>query len=101
MQVGMEGQMQVGYEQPGLAVEGGMLMASGEQTLQVNVMNARGLYNADGFLAGKSDPYCICLIPEKPDVKFQTPVINNNLEPEWNHTGRIEGFQAGDSLEFQ
>merc|ERR1719203_243616 len=78
-----------------------MGMAYGEQTLLVNVMNARGLYNADGFLAGKSDPYCICMIPEKPDRKFQTSVIPNCLDPEWNHTGRIENFQAGDSLEFQ
>jgi hypothetical protein len=72
-----------------------------DQTLLVDIVNAQGLYNADGALAGKSDPYCICLIPEKPECKFQTPVINNSLEPEWNHTGRIEGFQAGDSLEFQ
>merc|ERR1712008_174533 len=28
-------------------------------------------------------------------------VINNCLDPEWNHIGRIDGFQAGDSLEFQ
>jgi len=77
------------------------MMVPGEQSLLVNIMNARGLYNADGFLAGKSDPYCICLVPEKPDVKFQTAVIANCLDPEWNHTGRIDGFQAGDSLEFQ
>merc|ERR1719362_1030623 len=77
------------------------MMVPGEQSLLVNIMNARGLYNADGFLAGKSDPYCICLVPEKPDLKFQTAVIANCLDPEWNHTGRIEGFQAGDSLEFQ
>jgi len=78
-----------------------MMMASGEQTLLVSIINAQGLYNADGFLAGKSDPYCICLVPEKPELKFQTAVITNCLDPEWNHTGRIEGFQAGDWLEFQ
>jgi len=100
--VGYEGQLQPGIAQPGMAVGGGgMMMASGEQTLLVSIINAQGLYNADGFLAGKSDPYCICLVPEKPDLKFQTAVISNCLDPEWNHTGRIEGFQAGDSLEFQ
>jgi len=102
MMTGEDGQLQTGVAQTVMAVEGGgMGMASGEQTLLVNVMNARGLYNADGFLAGKSDPYCICMIPEKPDCKFQTSVIPNCLDPEWNHPGRIEGFQAGDSLEFQ
>jgi len=78
-----------------------MMMAPGPQTLLVNIINAQGLYNADGFLAGKSDPYCICLVPEKPETQFKTEVKANTLDPEWNHTGRIEGFQAGDSLEFQ
>jgi len=100
--VGYEGQLQPGMAQPGMAVgEGGMMVASGPQTLLVNIINAQGLYNADGFLAGKSDPYCICLVPEKPETQFKTEVKANTLDPEWNHTGHIEGFQAGDSLEFQ
>jgi len=71
------------------------------QTLLVNIMNAQGLYNADGFLAGKSDSYCICLIPGKKKSQIKTPTLNNCLDPEWNFTGMISDFEAGDALEFQ
>eukprot|EP00420_Gonyaulax_spinifera_P011486 CAMPEP_0197938738 /NCGR_PEP_ID=MMETSP1439-20131203/118614_1 /TAXON_ID=66791 /ORGANISM="Gonyaulax spinifera, Strain CCMP409" /LENGTH=812 /DNA_ID=CAMNT_0043561819 /DNA_START=44 /DNA_END=2483 /DNA_ORIENTATION=+ len=71
------------------------------QALHINILNARGLYNADGFLAGKSDPYCICQIPGKPHSKIQTRTMDNTLDPDWNHTGIIQDFEAGDSLEFQ
>jgi len=81
-------------------VQGGML-SSQPQTLLVNIINARGLYNADGFLAGKSDPYCICLIPGKEKSQFKTPTIDNCLDPDWNFTGTISDFEAGDMLEFQ
>merc|ERR1719461_2140271 len=81
-------------------VQGGVFTGQ-PQTLLVNILNAQGLYNADGFLAGKSDPYCICLIPGKEKSQFKTPTINNCLDPEWNFTGTIPDFEAGDMLEFQ
>eukprot|EP00421_Protoceratium_reticulatum_P065532 CAMPEP_0168406144 /NCGR_PEP_ID=MMETSP0228-20121227/25503_1 /TAXON_ID=133427 /ORGANISM="Protoceratium reticulatum, Strain CCCM 535 (=CCMP 1889)" /LENGTH=1111 /DNA_ID=CAMNT_0008419789 /DNA_START=75 /DNA_END=3410 /DNA_ORIENTATION=- len=87
------------------AQEGGSVEAMAQsrpQTLHINIMRACGLPNMDGILAGKSDPYCMCLVPGKHKLKkFQTKTINNNLDPVWNHTGKIEGFEAGDSLEFQ
>jgi len=91
----------VGEVQPGMGGMTGVVGAGQPQTLLVNVMNARGLYNADGFLAGKSDPYCICLIPGKKKSQFTTPTVNNCLDPDWNFTGKIPEFEAGDSLEFQ
>jgi len=82
-------------------IVGGGVFTGQPQTLLVNIMNAQGLYNADGFLAGKSDPYCICLIPGKEGSQFKTPTINNCLDPQWNCTGTISNFEAGDTLEFQ
>jgi len=71
------------------------------QTLSVNIVRARNLYNADGILAGKSDPYCICTVPGKKTSQFKTPTKNNSLEPEWQYAGKIYDFAACDSLEFQ
>merc|ERR1719410_3111302 len=75
--------------------------AAGVGKLKVTVMRAAGLYNADWGLAGKSDPYVICTVQGKKDKKFQTPVINNNLNPIWNHVGMLKGFVDGDILEFE
>jgi len=101
MEGGQQVMMQGGQEMGGAGMYVGQDGMQVEQVLAVSVMNARGLYNADGFLAGKSDPYCICSIPGKPHAKFTTPTINNCLDPDWNHTEELVGFQLGDSLEFE
>jgi len=75
--------------------------AAGVGRLKVTVMRATGLYNADWGLAGKSDPYVICLVQGKDNSKFQTPTINNNLDPVWNHVAMMKGFVQGEVLEFQ
>lgn len=69
--------------------------------LQVTIVSAEGLYQSDGWLTGKSDPYVICEVPGKPKQKIQTPVINNTLNPTWNHTDVIRNYTMGDGLEFQ
>jgi len=50
------------------------------------VFCANNLPNVD-FLGGKSDPYCVCTLEGlgRPRQIFQTPVINNDSDPEWNH----------------
>merc|ERR1712232_1118195 len=64
-------------------------------------MSARGLRNADCGLAGKSDPYCVCEIPGRTDSKKQTSMVNDQLNPEWNHEfGEISCYFLGDSLTF-
>jgi len=68
--------------------------------LQITVQRANNLYNADGILAGKSDPYVIVEVPGQDDLRFQTPVLNNTLNPVWNFTGEIKGFMDGDFLQF-
>jgi hypothetical protein len=68
--------------------------------LQITVESASNLYNSDGVLAGKSDPYVIVEVPGQENMKFQTEVISNELNPVWNLTGEIEGFMDGDILRF-
>lgn len=69
--------------------------------LQVTVVGAEGLPNVDGWAAGKSDPYVVVEVRGKQGVSFKTPVVDNNLNPTWNHRGEIHGFTDGDILEFQ
>lgn len=69
--------------------------------LQVIVVSARGLRNADwGPFNGKSDPYCICEIKNKPLSKTVTQVIDNNLNPVWNYEITFADYDFGDSLTF-
>jgi len=68
--------------------------------LQITVESACNLYNSDGILAGKSDPYVIVEVPEVEGMKLQTGVISNELNPVWNFVGEIAGFMEGDVLRF-
>jgi hypothetical protein len=79
-----------------LSSEAGMASAR----LQITVESACNLYNSDGVLAGKSDPYVIVEVPGQEGMKFQTQVISNELNPVWNFTGEIDGFMDGDVLRF-
>lgn len=72
-----------------------------KKTLQVCIESAAMLPNVDGFLAGKSDPYVICCIPGKSKAKMQTPTIQDNLNPVWNHTDMIHDYAPEDTLQFQ
>merc|ERR1712060_842894 len=44
--------------------------------------------------------YCICNIPGNADVSIMTEVIENNLNPEWNHETEIIGYRVEDDLTF-
>merc|ERR1712048_684074 len=66
--------------------------------VKVTIVGARGLRNADWV--GKSDPYCICEIPGKSYSKFLTEVVNNCLNPEWNHEADVSGYAIEDPLTF-
>jgi len=67
--------------------------------LFVTIRHARNLRNADLF--GKSDPYCVCQIPNKDKAIFRTKVIDNTLNPDWNEQGEIAGYEEGDNLLFK
>jgi len=68
--------------------------------LQVIVESACNLYNSDGILAGKSDPYVIVEISGQESMKLQTEVVSNELNPVWNFVGEIAGFMDGNVLRF-
>uniref|UniRef100_A0A7S4PU83 C2 domain-containing protein n=1 Tax=Alexandrium monilatum TaxID=311494 RepID=A0A7S4PU83_9DINO len=70
--------------------------------LKVTIVSASGLRNADHLPGqGVSDPYCVCSIPGKPRSRIWTKVIDNNLNPVWNHEEKFHGFAVGDSLDFR
>lgn len=91
------GQRQSGSSQGRASVEESTV------TLQIELIKASNLYDADGVMTGKSDPYCICFIPGKEkSSKVQTQVINNDLNPVWNFKGELKGFHGhNDTLEVQ
>merc|ERR1719410_2815743 len=71
--------------------------------LKLTVVSARGLRDADWLPgSGKSDPYCVCEIAGKPrEAKLTTKVINDNLDPVWEHHGELPGYRPGDTLVFR
>lgn len=75
---------------------------SGSPPLKVTIISARGLRNADWLPGtGKSDPYCTCEVQGKLALqKIKTKVINDNLNPAWDHEGEIQGYSVGDDLVF-
>lgn len=66
--------------------------------LKVTFINARGLRSADWV--GKSDPYCMCEIPGKPDARIKCDATTDPLNPEWNATVDLKDFCTGESLTF-
>mmetsp|Transcript_103612 Transcript_103612/g.292435 ORF Transcript_103612/g.292435 Transcript_103612/m.292435 type:complete len:701 (-) Transcript_103612:22-2124(-) len=70
----------------------------------VTIKAAFGLRDSDGFLAGESDPYCLCQVAGLKRhckmTRFMTPVVQNNLNPSWHHTSTVS-VEPGQTLEFQ
>jgi len=75
-----------------------------EEVLRVCIIRAQNLRDADFSHESwdKSDPYCRCEIMGKPDSVFETPVLLDKLDPEWNHEGTIGRylFDMGGFLVF-
>lgn len=73
--------------------------------IEVSIISAKGLRNADdGWLSGKSDPYCICkvsgLLNHSNRTKFKTQCLQNTLNPVWNRTSILE-LDSRKLLEFE
>lgn len=80
----------------------------GEQTveacrLHVTVQGAAALRKADQGAEDLFNPFCKCEIPVKlgdnHDLSFQTKVINNTLDPVWDHKETLE-YHEGETLAF-
>mmetsp|Transcript_59570 Transcript_59570/g.128927 ORF Transcript_59570/g.128927 Transcript_59570/m.128927 type:complete len:805 (+) Transcript_59570:55-2469(+) len=67
--------------------------------LNIQIVSARDLHNADWMRGDKSDPYCICQIRGKPRSRFQTAVVKNCLDPTWNFETTLQ-YDVGDLLVF-
>jgi len=69
--------------------------------LEVVIMSAKGLRNADGLPGhGLSNPYCVCEIPAKPTSQLRTKTVFNTLDPVWDDQCVIADYSLGDSLMF-
>merc|ERR1712039_535670 len=75
--------------------------------VQVTIRSASNLRNADWI--GKSDPYCLVEVASKPnptlddgkpDPRFATKVVNNELNPVWEHGVEIGHWCVGEALKF-
>jgi len=70
--------------------------------VSVVVVGARGLRNADwmpGF--GRSDPYCVVKVQDRPSCSFKTDSVKNSLNPIWNHRGELQNVSSDDVLVFE
>lgn len=75
--------------------------------LELTIVGAKGLRNADWVpvLGGLSDPYCACEVHAaslgEHHQNIYTPVVEDCLNPIWNHKADIQCFRANDYLTFQ
>lgn len=70
--------------------------------LSVTVVSASGLRNTDWSLFDRnnvSDPYVVCKVRNK--EMFRTEVIDNNLNPVWNHSPQALELKAENDLRFE
>lgn len=75
---------------------------SGATVLQVRVLCARNLRNADvGMLTGVSDPYVIVRLQGKPESEVQTSVVMDSLNPTWKQNFTLQEYELGDSVVFE
>jgi len=65
---------------------------------EVTLVSAKNLRDED-WLPGGSDAYCVCEAIGRTKAKFQSPVVSNRSNPEWNHTEKI-AIGHMDSLKF-
>mmetsp|Transcript_154005 Transcript_154005/g.295316 ORF Transcript_154005/g.295316 Transcript_154005/m.295316 type:complete len:669 (-) Transcript_154005:92-2098(-) len=64
----------------------------------VTIVSAQGLRKADDI--DGSDPYCICEVPGKKNIRCVTPIIGNTQAPMWDFKQELDGIEQTDSLQF-
>jgi len=70
--------------------------------VKVTIKRAKDLANKDTFTkSDKSDPYVTCELKGKPQTRVKTPMVLNDLNPEWNFQANVLGYTLGDSLVFE
>jgi hypothetical protein len=66
--------------------------------VKVYIEKATNLANMDYI--GKSDPYVTCQLADKPQSMVKTPMVANDLNPQWNFEAVLLGYTTGDALVF-
>jgi len=84
-----------------------------DQTLQLKVMppangkvsltivGCQNLMDADWIGGGLSDPKVVGQIRGKQATKFETKVVNENLDPVFNHVQALDGMSATDYIDLE
>lgn len=67
--------------------------------LKLTIIGARNLRKADTGPFRSSDPYVIMQVEGRSE-KFQTEVVKNNLNPEWNLDVEVKDYELGDDINF-
>jgi len=72
-----------------------------EGRASLTIVSATDLRKADTF--GLSDPWCKCSItlPSGKKLEFETPVIEKNLNPQWNWCRSLPREALGQTLEIE
>merc|ERR1712060_327843 len=68
------------------------------EQIYIQIFSAKNLRNAD-FL-GKSDPVCLVQVAGMEESRIITAVIQNCLDPVWNHQEELHGFDPDDDLDI-
>uniref|UniRef100_A0A7S2GFV4 C2 domain-containing protein n=1 Tax=Alexandrium andersonii TaxID=327968 RepID=A0A7S2GFV4_9DINO len=76
-----------------------MSMLAKTEPLQLEIIAARGLRDADWF--GKSDPYVHVKLKGKSELCAKTHHVNGSLEPVWDFVTPVHNYEEGDDLEFE
>ncbi|CAK9059560.1 unnamed protein product [Durusdinium trenchii] len=70
------------------------LAETGPYRLGISILSA-------SELVAESEPFCVCRIPGKEKVEFETASLGEKVNPEWNSEHVIEDFPQGQSLVFE
>jgi len=71
--------------------------------LAVTILRATHVKNADWSMlgGGKSDPFCSVEVEGDATSRIQTDVVQDSIDPEWNHTGFFARYLKGSALLFK
>jgi len=79
--------------------EGTEPIVAPQPLLKVTLVKATGLKDTD-FMPGldHSDPYCTCEVMGRPGSLVKTHVVQDSLNPTWNHSSYMPEYIVGDVL---
>ncbi|CAE8637960.1 unnamed protein product [Polarella glacialis] len=73
-------------------------MSSARYELEVKIVSARDLRNAD-WITGTSDPFCLCEATGTSKDRFRTKVVSDRTDPVWNQAAKMT-VSHGEAIKF-